>query len=89
MTDFTTRYLSDYQVSDFIISTVDLTFELADTTTIVTNSMAVKRINKNAKQLVLDGEQMKLISLQINQHTLPEDCYNVTATQLIIEVNKD
>ncbi|NQZ21827.1 MAG: aminopeptidase N [Colwellia sp.] len=89
MTDFTTRYLSDYQVSDFTISTVDLTFELADTTTIVTNSMAVKRINKNAKQLVLDGEQMKLISLQINQHTLPEDCFNVTGTQLTIEVNKD
>ena len=84
MTDFTTRYLSDYQVSDFTISTVDLTFELADTATIVTNTMAVKRTNKNAKQLVLDGEQMKLISLQINNHTLPLDCYNVTETQLII-----
>jgi len=89
MTDFTTRYLSDYQVSDFTISTVDLTFDLADNTTIVTNSMAVKRTNKNAKQLVLDGEQMKLISLQINQHTLPVDCYNVTDTQLSIAVNED
>ncbi len=89
MTDFTTRYLSDYQVSDFSIATVDLTFELADTTTIVTNTMAVKRTNENAKRLVLDGEQMKLISLQINTHVLPEDCYNVTETQLSIEVNKD
>ncbi len=89
MTDFTTRYLSDYQVSDFTISTVDLTFELADTTTIVTNTMVVKRTNENAKQLVLDGEQMKLISLQINKHALPEDYYNVTETQLSIDVNKD
>jgi len=89
MTGFTTRYLSDYQVSDFTISTVDLTFELNDTSTIVTNTMAVSRTNETAKQLILDGEQMKLISLQINQHSLPEDCYNVTQTQLIIEVNKD
>jgi len=89
MTDFTTRYLSDYQVSDFNISTVDLTFELADTTTIVTNTMAVKRTNDNAKQLVLDGEQMKLISLQINKHSLPEEHYNVSQTQLSIEVDKD
>jgi len=89
MTGFTTRYLSDYQVSDFTISTVDLTFELNDTSTIVTNTMAVSRTNETAKQLILDGEQMKLISLQINQHSLPENCYNVTQTQLIIEVNKD
>ena len=61
MTDFTARYLSDYQVSNFSITNVDLTFELADTTTLVTNKMTIKRDNQNAKQLVLDGEQLKLV----------------------------
>jgi len=89
MTDFTARYLSDYQVSDFSISTVDLTFELADTTTIVTNVMAVKRENNNAKQLILDGEQLKLISLQINQQALPESSYQINAMQLTIDANID
>ena len=51
MTDFTVRYLSDYQVSNFSISNVDLTFELSDSATIVTSTMAIKRENKNAKKL--------------------------------------
>jgi aminopeptidase N len=89
MTDFTARYLSDYQVSDFSITTVDLTFELADTTTIVTNVMAIKRENKAAKQLILDGEQLKLLSLQINQQALPESCYQKDARQLTIKVKED
>ncbi|TWX57681.1 aminopeptidase N [Colwellia hornerae] len=89
MTDFTARYLSDYQVSNFSIATVDLTFELADTATIVTSTMAIKRENKNAKQLVLDGEQLKLVSLQINQQDLPESYYQVSDTQLALDISAD
>lgn len=89
MTDFTARYLSDYQVSNFSIATVDLTFELADTATIVTSTMAIKRENKNAKQLVLDGEQLKLVSLQINQQDLPESYYQVSDTQLTLDISAD
>ncbi|MFT7431317.1 MAG: aminopeptidase N, partial [Colwellia sp.] len=86
MTDFTARYLSDYQVSNFYITTVDLTFELADTATIVTSIMAIKRENKEAKQLVLDGEQLKLISLQIDHQDLPESYYQVSDTQLTLDI---
>ncbi|MBA6349024.1 MULTISPECIES: aminopeptidase N [unclassified Colwellia] len=89
MTDFTARYLSDYQVSNFSITTVDLTFELADTATIVTSTMAIKRENKEAKQLVLDGEQLKLISLQIDHQDLPESYYQVSDTQLTLDISAD
>jgi aminopeptidase N len=89
MTDFTARYLSDYQVSNFSITTVDLTFELADTATIVTSIMAIKRENKEAKQLVLDGEQLKLISLQIDHQDLPESYYQVSDTQLTLDISAD
>jgi aminopeptidase N len=89
MTDFTARYLSDYQVSNFSIKNVDLTFELADTTTIVTNTMTIKRENKNAKQLILDGEQLKLISIQINQQALADSVYHTDTTQLTIDINID
>jgi aminopeptidase N len=89
MTDFTARYLSDFQISNFSITNVDLTFELADTSTIVTNVMRIKRENAEAKQLVLDGEQLKLISLNINQKALPESYYQASATQLTVNVNED
>jgi aminopeptidase N len=89
MTDFTARYLSDYQVSSFSIKNVDLTFELADTTTIVTNTMSIKRENKDATKLVLDGEQLKLISLNVNQKSLAESSYKTSATQLTIDINVD
>ncbi|MBA6336100.1 aminopeptidase N [Colwellia sp. BRX8-7] len=89
MTDFTARYLSDYQVSNFSITTVDLTFELADTATIVTSTMTIKRENKEAKQLVLDGEQLKLISLQIDHQDLPESYYQVSDTQLTLDISAD
>ena len=89
MTDFTARYLSDYQVSDFSIKNVDLTFELADTATLVTNTMTIKRDNKNAKQLVLDGEQLKLVSLYVNQKSLADNCYQTSTTQLTIDIDAD
>jgi aminopeptidase N len=87
MTDFTARYLSDYQVSNFSITNVDLTFELSDNTTIVTNTMTIKRENKNAKKLVLDGEQLKLVSLEINQQALAQSSYQTSETQLTVDIN--
>jgi aminopeptidase N len=89
MTDFTARYLSDYQVSNFSIKNVDLTFELADTATLVTNTMTIKRDNKNAKQLVLDGEQLKLVSLHVNKQALEKSNYQTSATQLTIDIDAD
>jgi len=89
MTDFTARFLSDYQVSNFSISKVDLTFELADASTIVTNKMTIKRENKDAKKLVLDGEQLKLVSLQVNGEALANNSFQTSTTQLTIDINID
>ena len=89
MTDFTARFLSDYQVSNFSISKVDLTFELADSSTIVTNKMTIKRENKDANKLVLDGEQLKLVSLQVNGEALANNSFQTSATQLTIDINID
>jgi aminopeptidase N len=89
MTDFTARYLSDYQVSNFSITNVDLTFELSDNATIVTSTMTIKRENINAEKLVLDGEQLKLVSIQINQQVLTQSSYQTSATQLTVDINLD
>ncbi|WP_076417875.1 aminopeptidase N [Colwellia sp. UCD-KL20] len=90
MTEFTARYLSDYKATAFTISNVDLTFELEDTKTLVTNVMTVAKADSNIKEsLILQGEELKLISISINGDLLSSDSYIETAAQLEINVPDD
>lgn len=87
MTEFTARYLSDYKKTDFNISTVDLTFQLEDEKTLVTNVMSVKKANNEInKTLILQGEELELVSLLINGQTLSSEFYSTNSVQLDIQV---
>lgn len=87
MTEFTARYLSDYQESAFNISTIDLTFELDDHKTIVTNVMSISRdSNKVNEPLILQGEELELLSVSLNGKMLSSDAYTQTSTELEIPV---
>lgn len=73
MLDFTaqetapeTKYLSDYKIPDFTIETVDLNFDLHDDVTHVTSRMHIKRQGGSEAPLVLDGKDIKLVSVVIN-----------------------
>ncbi|MDO6446039.1 aminopeptidase N [Colwellia sp. 1_MG-2023] len=85
MTDNAARILADYQASDFAISNVNLTFELADNATIVTNEMKISRVNNANTDLVLNGEHLTLLSVSIDGETLNKDQYQVTDELLTIE----
>lgn len=89
MTDLCARYLADYKKPTFHITTVDLTFELSDQATIVTSILTVKRIGNNINPLVLDGEQMTLISVHLNEHELNESHYLLTESQLDISTQEN
>ncbi|WDD96991.1 aminopeptidase N [Thalassomonas actiniarum] len=89
MSEFTPRYLADYQVSAFTISTIDLTFELDDTATKVTSVMSVKRQGSGEEPLVLDGEHLTLLSVKIDQCLLSASDYYLSATGLEIPVRAD
>jgi len=91
MTEFTARYLSDYKKTAFNITTVDLTFELDNTKTHVTNVMSVKKADTSTNErLILQGENVELLSLHINGQALTSDFYTQTDTQLEIDVpNED
>ncbi|NQY62749.1 MAG: aminopeptidase N [Alteromonadaceae bacterium] len=94
MAEFTARYLADYQPSLFTISTIDLTFDLSDTKTIVTSVMSVSRAGDDSGPLILDGEQLNLLSVHLNNSQLnsseigsdelSSDHYIVTENQLEI-----
>jgi len=86
MTEFTARYLSDYKKSAFNISTIDLTFQLDDTKTLVTNVMSVSRASHDVEPLILQGEELELVSIRVNGLALSAESYVQTDTQLEINV---
>ncbi len=83
MTDFTPRYLADYQPPAFTIKQIALTIELDDTKTKVISCLNVERKTDNA-DLVLNGEQLKLNALVLNNKRLTEAQYQLNNSQLII-----
>lgn len=89
MPEFKTRYLADYQPSDYTIETVDLTFDLADKSTKVTSVCQFKRINSDVNKLTLDGEHLKLLSIQLNDQVLANDAYQLTDSDITLNVDLD
>jgi len=83
-----TVFLKDYQVPDYLISNVDLTFDLEEEATTVTSVLTVKRndvsMQKNAP-LILDGEQLELISIKIDEKKLTNQDYKLTDKTLTID----
>jgi aminopeptidase N len=88
MSEFTTRYLSDYKPSDFSIKTVNLTVNLDNHKTMVKSTLTIERSNETATELVLDGEQLNLISVSLNGTTLSQEHYQQTDYHLTILVNQ-
>jgi aminopeptidase N len=63
----------DYQAPTFIIQDIDLTFDLSPDKTIVRNVMTVERTTaKSTDELVLDGSELTLISIQVDGEELTE-----------------
>ncbi|QOL24996.1 aminopeptidase N [Thalassotalea sp. LPB0316] len=85
MTDSTTRYLSDYQAPQFNISTVNLSFELEDSETRVVNEMQITRLSGETK-LVLDGEHLTLIRVELNGEQLSPSQYQLTDSTLTLSL---
>jgi aminopeptidase N len=82
-------YLSDYQVSNFLIDRTDLSFELGDEVTVVRAKMAIRRnpqCQQNAdRTLLLDGGiDLQLQSFSIDGRPLGDDDYRRDGETLAI-----
>ncbi|MGB1261379.1 MAG: aminopeptidase N [Cognaticolwellia sp.] len=86
MSDFTPRYLADYKPASFAISSAELTFELDELKTRVTNHMCISRNGDNNDSLVLDGEHLTLISVLLDNKPLASDRYQVSDTSLTLDI---
>lgn len=92
MTQNSSRFLADYSPSIFIIETVNLTVQLDDTCTQVINEMTVvnqsEGQNANEEVLILDGEQLKLVSVAINDQQLSMEQVQVTDNSLSLKISE-
>ena len=85
-----THYLSDYHPSLFSIESVYLTFTLQPHNTRVVNRMEIKRDPKNkGSQLILDGEDLTLLSLRLDNELLTGFDYKQTQNALILNPKND
>ena len=69
-----TIYLKDYEPYPFEILSLDLDFDIQDGQTTVTATSKFRKKDKSAKQVTLNGEHLKLLSITIdgeetNKHT--------------------
>lgn len=60
------KYRQDYQAPDYTITEIDLDFNLDPVKTVVTAVSQVKRINPQSSTLELHGEDLSLMSIEID-----------------------
>ncbi len=78
-----TIYLADYAPAPFEIITCELSFEITELSTRVTNTMQLRA--QADEPLMLNGENLRLESVRCDAKALEEDAYSVTDTHLILE----
>ncbi|HSW70575.1 MAG TPA: M1 family aminopeptidase, partial [Gammaproteobacteria bacterium] len=82
-----TVYLRDYQVPDFLFDQVELRFELGEKETLVHSELAVRRnpaSKMRTEALVLNGEELQLVSILLDKKPLANTAYQVTEESLTI-----
>ncbi|GFO69989.1 aminopeptidase N [Geomonas limicola] len=82
-----TIHQKDYSVPDYLIDTVELDFDLAPECTRVLSRLTL-HLNHDTgngqRPLVLNGDDLKLVSLKLDGVELPTEYYQVTDQQLSI-----
>ncbi len=84
----TTIYLKNYTPPAYLLDAVELRFELNEEYTTVAATLKVRRnpdtVEKNPP-LILEGQEVVLESLILNDEKLSENRYRVEAERLVIE----
>jgi aminopeptidase N len=80
--------LADYRPHDWLVDQVELDFRLGEAGTEVAARLALRRnpaADDGSKPLVLDGQELELLSLAADGEALGANRYSVTEDQLTIE----
>nr|KJB20634.1 hypothetical protein B456_003G157400 [Gossypium raimondii] len=78
-------FLKDYKSPDYYFDTVDLRFSLGEEKTIVASKITVfPRVEGSSAPLVLDGVDLKLISIKVDGKELKEGDYHLDSRHLTL-----
>ena len=80
-------YLKDYQAPDYLIDETHLTFELFEDHTLVHAQLVMRRNparGAGLPALVLDGQQLQLLSVSLDDIELATDDYQLSDSHLIL-----
>lgn len=80
-----TIHRKDYKTPDFLIDSVDLAFDIFEGRTRVLSKLNIQRNGTNQAPLVLDGESLEIVSVNIDGRRLRDDEYRYTNGKLTIE----
>ena len=87
-----TVYLKDYKAPDYLIDETHLTFELFEDHTLV-HAQLVMRRNPEAgaglPPLVLDGQQLELLELKLDDRVLAASDYQLTDSHLTLQPTQE
>ena len=84
-----TIYREDYTEPDFLISHVELAFEIADGNTRVTSSLRIQRNGSHDRPLVLDGEGLGLIGVSVDGSELDENAFKYVGGKVTVNAVPD
>jgi len=82
-----TVYLKDYTPPPFLIEEVDLRFELGEETTQVSSTLTIERnpaCANSENDLVLDGQELQLVSISVDNTPIARDRYRIDDGRLIV-----
>jgi aminopeptidase N len=71
-------YLKNYKKPDFSIEKIDLIVEIYDFETIVSSTLFINKLNPDATELFLNGENLEIIELRKNDTLLDQSEYKLT-----------
>ncbi|XP_040985935.1 puromycin-sensitive aminopeptidase isoform X4 [Juglans microcarpa x Juglans regia] len=77
-------FLKDYKMPDYYFDTVDLKFLLGEEKTIVSSKITVSPRVEGSYPLVLNGHDLKLVSIWINSKELKEGEYQLDSRHLTL-----
>jgi aminopeptidase N len=83
-----TIHLKDYSPPPFLIDTIELDVDIRTEDAVVKATLAIHRNprgNKSITSLVLDGDELELISVALNGVDLPKDRYSTTTEKLTVQ----
>ncbi|KAL9434461.1 hypothetical protein AB3S75_029159 [Citrus x aurantiifolia] len=79
-------FLKDYKMPNYYFDTVDLKFSLGEEKTIVSSKITVfPRVEGSSSPLVLDGQDLKLVSIKVNSIELKEGDYHLDSRHLTLQ----